>query len=152
MRFNGWSDYAVPDPILNRIEAIKRALEFARTDEFMLDRCVIDVPDRSEEDKPRYVCLKQVASTPFWKVDGISCSSGHGVLIYVDALDGRTVWFKGDGESASGKKYRQSLLDDQGVWFLEGDDIVFAKDWPMVHRRDSLAFGGPDKEIGIMTN
>ena len=131
MRFDGWSDYPVPDPVLNRIEAIKRALEFARTDGFMLDRCVIDVPDRSEQDRPRYIYLTQVASTPFWKVDGISCNSGHGVLIYVDALDGRTVWFKGDGESASSKKDRQSSIGDQDVWFLEGDDIVFAKDWPI---------------------
>ncbi len=107
MRFNGWSDYPVPDPVLNRTEAIKRALEFARTDEFMLDRCVIDVPDRSEEDRPRYIYLTQVASTPFWNVDGISCNSGHGVLIYVDALDGKTVWFKGDGQSTSSKKARQ---------------------------------------------
>ena len=72
--FEGWSDYPIPKPAVSRTEAIERALEFAADDPALSGpECGLSVPDKSAENRPRYVYLDQVAGAPFWVVDMGAC-------------------------------------------------------------------------------
>ena len=78
IQFSGWSSDPIPDPIITRKEAVERAVEFARTDETLSGpRCGLDIPDRSVEDKPRYIRLTQFGGMPFWKVLMGPCETRH---------------------------------------------------------------------------
>ena len=215
--FEGWSDYPIPKPALSSTHAIERALEFAASDPVLSGpECGLSVPDRSDEDRPRYVYLDQVAGTPFWVVDMGACEVRHdlcragemagreallsikevrtvvriqadmaggrigdwvdtpeqcktvwetgtriratadriyssdmdgfqhmphhqhifnrayeiNVDIFVDALDGQTVWFRENEEWDDDSRWRISHFEDKNVWFLEDGDITFASNWP----------------------
>ena len=192
IEFSGWSNDPIPDPVISRKEAIERAIEFARTDEALSGpQCGLDIPDRSVEDKPRYIDLHQFGGTPFWNVLMGPCEKRHtidelmnnsrftkflgdyrldvinghktikldrngdidltsiglapldesdqyllnhlhdiDIEIFVDALDGETIWSTESDFFIFNKLDYQTHLKDEDVWFLEGGEVVFAEDWP----------------------
>ena len=78
--FSGWLNDPIPDPIISRKDAIERAVEFAKTDETLSGpHCGLDIPDRSVEDKPRYINLAHVGGMPFWKVLMGACDTHYTV-------------------------------------------------------------------------
>ena len=52
------------------------------------------------------------------------------VVVFVDALDGQTVWFSEDFTTDYEREKIQSWLTDENVWFVEDGQVVFATDWP----------------------
>ena len=53
------------------------------------------------------------------------------VAVYVDAIDGKNLWFSEVGEYDYYSKLNyQTKLGDANVWFLETGRVAFAKDWP----------------------
>ena len=76
--FSGWLNDPIPDPIISREAAIERAVEFAKTDETLSgSQCGLDIPDRSVDDKPRYINLAHVGGMPFWKVLMGACETKY---------------------------------------------------------------------------
>ena len=52
------------------------------------------------------------------------------VDIFVDALDGQTVWFRENEEFDTDSRWRISHFEDKNVWFLEDGGVTFASNWP----------------------
>ena len=106
MYFLGWSNEAVPNPIIGRQEAVERAVAFALSDETLTGpNCLLSLSEPYGH--KRYVSPVTVAGTPFWGVDIGTCdavdagrsadgypqSKSAYVTVLVDALDGGDVFF-----------------------------------------------------------
>lgn len=53
------------------------------------------------------------------------------VAVYVDAINGKNLWFSEVGKYDYSSKLRyQTQAEDKNVWFLEDGQAVFAEDWP----------------------
>ena len=80
------------------------------------------------------------AKTVYYLQDELDRAHRVDVDVFVDALDGGTVWFEENREDDRVKKDRNAGFGDDNVWFLEGGRVTFASGWPRGYLGETSLF------------